>query len=61
MEATLISMTEVQPQLTRLLQDQRDITLVRLGRNPMPVVVLVPWSLYTAWRVALIAPLEGKA
>lgn len=56
MNDTIISMIEVQPQLTRLFQDRREITLVRLGRSHTPVVVLAPWTQYVAWRVALIAP-----
>ncbi|MEO7019733.1 MAG: hypothetical protein ABI234_06245 [Ktedonobacteraceae bacterium] len=47
--APILTMTEVQPLLTHLLQDMLDPTPVRLGRSHTPVIALVPWPRYLAW------------
>lgn len=58
--APMVTMTEVQPQLTRLLQDLSDPTPVRLGRSHLPVVALAPWPCYLAWQKTLNQEQPGR-
>lgn len=48
-----IKLGEVQPRLTRLLQDRTEVVKVIYGRTNTPVLALVPWIIYVAWKTTL--------
>lgn len=48
-----IKIGEVQPRLTRLLRDRTEVVKVIYGRRSIPVLALVPWNKYVAWKTTL--------